>query len=146
MLSVIRYQNDIRFSSAPPEALAAPTECPGIVVDWPVDTGGFNETFPWSRIGHTPESLPFFVEVHNRGSSVHAWSKNCATEAASNDQPCRQCFKIRARIEELAALAIEARRYTNHRYLNSLQLRALLDDRDLEIQRWKLKVSCPCII
>ncbi|KAI0054409.1 hypothetical protein BV25DRAFT_1949134 [Artomyces pyxidatus] len=113
--------------------------CPGVDVNWPTDLGTFAETFPWSRLGDRPDSLPFDLEIHNRGRSVRAWSKRCAGQAASGGQPCDSCLGVVDRIDNLASIAQDAKPHTSHKFLNSVQLRQLIRDRDTDLQRWKLK-------
>lgn len=137
-----RYLNGGRFSSAPPEAVEMLPICPGVTICWPVDTGSFNETFPWPRIGDAPDSLSFNVEVHNKGSTVQAWSKQCNGDTHDDGEPCHECRKVHRRVEDLVSIAQEAKRHTNHRFLNFQQLRNLLNERIQDVQFWKLKVSC----
>ncbi|KAJ7228037.1 hypothetical protein C8J57DRAFT_977879, partial [Mycena rebaudengoi] len=110
--------------------------CPGVLVKWPVTTGSFHDTFPLGRFGDGNDSLGH-IEIHDRGKTVHAWSKSCA-ESALPGLHCSECKKIPPRIDDLIAIAMEAKSHTNHRFLNPLQLRNLLKDRDGEIKRWKL--------
>ncbi|RDB26720.1 hypothetical protein Hypma_005418 [Hypsizygus marmoreus] len=143
-----------RASSAPPDANISTADdllkdfvsdtardfhdCPGVSVQWPVETGSFNETFPWARVGEAPQSLPFRVEVHDQGRTVRAWSKECLGVSTSGGLHCHRCSDVPPRVSSLATLAIEARAHTNHRFLNPLQLRGLICDREAEINRLKL--------
>ncbi|KAJ7153161.1 hypothetical protein C8R43DRAFT_1126998 [Mycena crocata] len=122
-----------RSSSCPPEALFSPPcnlsshpastpspmvvvqVCPGSQLDWPVDVGPFMETFPFHRIGLEPGFLSFNVEIHNRGTTVIAFSKECTTEARLNGC-CSHYAKIPAEVQRLVDLAVQADSRVNHRY------------------------------
>ncbi|KAJ7938536.1 hypothetical protein B0H13DRAFT_1851485 [Mycena leptocephala] len=142
-----------RSSSLPPEALsnAQPTPptpspmvvvqaCPGSALDWPVDVGPFMETFPFHRIGVQQGSFFFNVEMHDRGTKVIAFSKECTGEARLNGC-CSHCAKIPAEVQRLVDLAVQADSRVNHRYLSWNQIRALLADRTEEVRKWRLKAS-----
>ncbi|KAK6969570.1 hypothetical protein R3P38DRAFT_2377055, partial [Favolaschia claudopus] len=115
-----------RSSSLPLEASSAQSApvpmvivqtCPGSPVDWPVQVGSFTETFPFHRIGAQPGSLSFDVEMHNRGTKIVGFSKQCTGEAQLNSC-CPQCTKIPAEVQKLADLALQADSRINHRYLS----------------------------
>ncbi|KAJ7445867.1 hypothetical protein FB451DRAFT_792149 [Mycena latifolia] len=137
-----------RSSSLPPEALRNPSPtvspmiivqtCPGSQLDWPVEVGPFNEMFPFHRIGVTPGSLPFVVEIHNRGTTVIAFSKTCTQEARLGGC-CSHCARIPAEVQKLVDQAVQADSRTNFRYLNWAQIQSLLADRTEEVRRWRLK-------
>ncbi|KAJ7471015.1 hypothetical protein FB451DRAFT_1037175, partial [Mycena latifolia] len=120
----------------PPPLL--PDTCPGSQLDWPVEVGPFNEMFPFHRIGVTPGSLPFVVEIHNRGTTVIAFSKTCTQEARLGGC-CSHCARIPAEVQKLVDQAVQADSRTNFRYLNWAQIQSLLADRTEEVRRWRLK-------
>ncbi|KAJ6506023.1 hypothetical protein DFH09DRAFT_1289167 [Mycena vulgaris] len=137
-----------RSSSLPPEALphSRPTPspmiivqtCPGSHLNWPDDAGSFTETFPFHRIGVHPGSLSFSVEIHERGTKVVGFSKECSQEARL-DSCCAHCAKNPAEVQRLADLAVQADSRVNHCFLNWSQIRALLADRTEEVCKWRLK-------
>lgn len=139
-----------RSSSLPPEALSnSPPPpfpmilvhpCPGSRLDWPIHIGLFMETFPFHRIGVHPGSLSFNVEMHERGTRVVAFSKECTTEARLHGC-CSHCAKIPAEVQRLVDLAVQADSRVNHRYLSWAQIRSLLADRTEEVRKWRLNVS-----
>jgi hypothetical protein len=98
------------------------------------------ETFPFHRIGVHPGSLSFGVEIHDRGTTVIAFSKECTKEARLNGC-CSHCAKIPAEVQKLVDLAIQADSRVNHRYLSWSQIRSLLADRTEEVRKFRLKVS-----
>ncbi|KAJ7793952.1 hypothetical protein B0H14DRAFT_2392927 [Mycena olivaceomarginata] len=112
--------------------------CPGSRLDWPVDVGPFMETFPFHRIGVHPGSLSFSIEIHDRGTTVIAFSKECTKEARLNGC-CSHCAKIPAEVQKLIDLAVQADSRVNHRYLSWSQIRSLLTDRTEEVRKFCLK-------
>ncbi|KAJ6507105.1 hypothetical protein DFH09DRAFT_1265056 [Mycena vulgaris] len=112
--------------------------CPGSHLNWPDDAGSFTKTFPFHRIGVHPGSLSFSVEIHERGTKVVGFSKECSQEARL-DGCCAHCAKIPAEVQRLADLAVQADSRVNHRFLNWSQIQALLADRTEEVRKWRLK-------
>ncbi|KAJ7799536.1 hypothetical protein B0H14DRAFT_3491490 [Mycena olivaceomarginata] len=111
-----------------------PHQCRGILVEWPVATGTFNDTFPLGRFGDGADTVGY-IEIHNKGKTIRGWSKKCSGQALPGLH-CADCNKLPPRILDLVAIANEAKKkHTNHRLLNPLQLRNLLKDRDEEIGR-----------
>ncbi|KAJ6562675.1 hypothetical protein B0H10DRAFT_1966441 [Mycena sp. CBHHK59/15] len=114
--------------------------CPGMCVHWPVKAGPFNETFPFHRIGITPSSLPFIIEMHNLGTVVIAFSRNCTREA-HRDRCCEHCAKVPRQIAKLVDMAIQAESCTNHGFLNWSQIKSLLEYHTEEVCHWRLKTT-----
>ncbi|KAJ7934278.1 hypothetical protein B0H13DRAFT_1700536 [Mycena leptocephala] len=96
------------------------------------------ETFPLHRIGLHPGSLSFNVEIHDHGTKVIAFSKECTGEARLNGC-CSHCAKNPAEVQRLVDLAVQADARVNHRFLSWSQIRSLLADRTEEVRKWRLK-------
>ncbi|KAJ7702812.1 hypothetical protein B0H17DRAFT_923154, partial [Mycena rosella] len=78
--------------------------------------------------------------MHDRGTKVIAFSKECTGEACLNGC-CFHCAKIPADVQRLVDLAVQADTRVNHRFLSWSQIRNLLVDRTEEVRKWRLKVS-----
>ncbi|KAL6302386.1 hypothetical protein BKA93DRAFT_737066 [Sparassis latifolia] len=114
--------------------------CTGIPVEWPTDLGHFNETFPWSRIGDGPGTLPFYLEVHSQCREICGQSKACLGVLPGDATHCSECAAIPKRITELASLAREVKRHTRYEFLNAVQLRELVRERDDEVPALRLQM------
>ncbi|KAG5634390.1 hypothetical protein H0H81_002141 [Sphagnurus paluster] len=112
--------------------------CPGAQVLWPDELGPFNDTFPWSQIGDEPGSLPFTIEVHERGRRRIAWAKTCWGSYFTST-PCPECTKVPDRIHELASMSLETKPHTNLQFRNPFQLRAWIHDRKDLLNQFKLQ-------
>lgn len=126
-----------------PEATEPPNNCSGVVVDWPLDLDlKLNQTFPFHRvpIGRSRGDLPFYIEVHDRGEKIIAWSNSCTRQPTPYSAHCHECDGIPRRIDRLADIAAHAERHTNYQYLNHAQTRDLLNQRTEENNDLKLAV------
>jgi hypothetical protein len=117
--------------------------CSGVVVEWPLDLDlNCNETFPFHRvpIGRSLGDVPFFIEIHNEGEKIIAWSKSCTRRPTPYASCCHECGQIPSRLEKLANIATRAEKGTNYKYLNHKQLKELLVERTKENNDLKLQV------
>ncbi|KAK7059407.1 hypothetical protein R3P38DRAFT_2496243 [Favolaschia claudopus] len=118
-----------------------PRTCPGVVVQWPLDLDiKLNEKFPFHRIpiGRSNGDLPFYIELHERGDKMIAWSKTCTGCPTLFATHCHECDRILPRLDSLAGIAEHAERGTNYKYLNHSQLQDLLVERTKENNELKL--------
>ncbi|KAH7918868.1 hypothetical protein BV22DRAFT_1134275 [Leucogyrophana mollusca] len=99
--------------------------CIGVLLDWDVQHGPFQDNFPWSRPQDGPDSLPFHVLMTD--VDVRARSKHCTGMVAFREQQCDQCTLVIPRIAELAEIATFAKPHTKHYMLTPYQLWELLD-------------------
>ncbi|KAK7063420.1 hypothetical protein R3P38DRAFT_2492280 [Favolaschia claudopus] len=126
----------------PDQPQPAANECPGVVVDWPLQLDlKFNETFPFHRLplGRSLGDLPFFVEIREEGEKIVAWSKSCTRRPNPFTSCCSECHKITSRISKLADIAAHAEKGTNYKFLNHAQLEDLLTKRNKENNDLKLR-------
>ncbi|KAK7016105.1 hypothetical protein R3P38DRAFT_3569764 [Favolaschia claudopus] len=132
-------------ASASPPSVPDPTvpkTCPGVVVQWPLDLDiKLNEKFPFHRIpiGRWNGDLPFYIELHERGDKIIAWSKTCTGCPTLFATHCHECDRIIPRLDSLAGIAEHAERGTNYKYLNHSQLQELLVERNKENNELKLQ-------
>ncbi|KAK7455836.1 hypothetical protein VKT23_010871 [Stygiomarasmius scandens] len=138
----------VRSSSAPPEAhhdtpdvermnVDSFSFCSGVRISWNVP-GGLYTTFPWARLvesGHG--SLPIRIELHNKGDTLMAWSKNCDGEG--DPTTCHQCKELPALFERLEYIAQNASPGTNYIFLNMEQMKQILLEQYDNLQLWKMK-------
>ncbi|KAK7012531.1 hypothetical protein R3P38DRAFT_3588444 [Favolaschia claudopus] len=145
-----RYDQSQRTVQDPPErppsmsipSAPAANECPGVVVDWPLQLDlKFNETFPFHRLplGRSLGDLPFFIEIREEGEKIVAWSKSCTRRPNPFTSCCSECHKITSRISKLADIAAHAEKGTNYKFLNYAQLEDLLTKRNKENNDLKLR-------
>ncbi|KAK7012371.1 hypothetical protein R3P38DRAFT_3019043 [Favolaschia claudopus] len=143
-----------RFSSAPPElqpgfvprdepVVNRPGfggECSGLNVEWPSDLS-FRLTFPFHRLTLRGEDgdLPFEIEIHDHGRTVTVWSKACLRSTTPHSAHCQNCDAIHGRLEDIAAIARNAKKGTNYKFLSHDQLRNLLVERNEELNKLKLE-------
>ncbi|KAK6981400.1 hypothetical protein R3P38DRAFT_2578449 [Favolaschia claudopus] len=148
--SVPPSPNLSRGPSVPPSPLifsplpdpTVPKTCPGVVVRWPLDLDiKLNEKFPFHRIpiGRSKGDLPFYIELHDRGDKIIAWSKTCTGCPTLFATHCHECDRIIPRLDSLAGIAEHAERGTNYKYLNHSQLQELLVERNKENNELKLQ-------
>jgi hypothetical protein len=115
--------------------------CHSIDLVWPGEIGPFNETFPWSRIGDGPDTLPFWLNVTGNSEQKRIIvAKNCTTVASTNSGACDECAMIPAAIKHLADLSSHAKSHTPYGFLSARQLKEHLVDVKDDANRWKLKV------
>ncbi|KAH9913947.1 hypothetical protein B0H21DRAFT_805153 [Amylocystis lapponica] len=135
-----------RSSSAPPEAAVAVTEraervqCTGIPI--PATSSQFESAgdhLPWARVGTKPDSLPFDIEVHDRGKTVVAFAKSCTGQTISGIQPCENCSTVTQRVDDAITIARDPQKGTNRAYLSPAQLRHSLENTAAQLNQWRLR-------
>ncbi|KAH9911592.1 hypothetical protein B0H21DRAFT_887504, partial [Amylocystis lapponica] len=74
-----------------------------------------------------PDSLPFDIEVHDRGKTVVAFAKSCTGQTISGIQPCENCSTVTQRVDDAITIA-GSTKGTNRAYLSPAQLRHSLEN------------------
>jgi hypothetical protein len=116
------------------------SRCPGVELVWLLDIGPFNDTFPWSRIGDSDDSLSFLIGVMADSQQRTAISKFCMKVANQDLSPCQYCAEIPAKVKHLADIASHANSHTHHNLLSPSQLRSHIAIMNDEMNHWKLRV------
>ncbi|RDB26719.1 hypothetical protein Hypma_005419 [Hypsizygus marmoreus] len=96
---------------------------------------------PDANISTADDLLKDFVSDTARDSTIapaYPFSGQSRQEVSTKHFLGHDTSLVQGMLGSLATLAIEARAHTNHRFLNPLQLRGLICDREAEINRLKL--------
>ncbi|KAE9404678.1 hypothetical protein BT96DRAFT_413255 [Gymnopus androsaceus JB14] len=109
--------------------------CPGSKITWASNQNLFI-SFPWARLAtSTQAALPVLLEIHNKGRTVVAWSKDCT----GSSETCPKCQLLPELFDGVEKVARKAAPGTNYEYLSIDRLAKLLRERYDELQTWKLK-------
>ncbi|KAK7461448.1 hypothetical protein VKT23_008626 [Stygiomarasmius scandens] len=139
----------IRSSSAPPELGRAASPmlldlnpedqfnwCSGVTIAWGSDN--IFRTFPWGRLTESgPGSLPVHVEVHDKGRTIKAWSKDCT--GGGDPTSCNECKALSEMFQRVKTVTQRGASGSNYVYYNFDKLVELLHERNEQLQAWKLK-------
>jgi hypothetical protein len=93
--------------------------------------------FPWLRTKDGPDQLNFVVDLID--GQMFARAPSCNLEVLSLGLCCTECSTLAPKVAKLAE-ATSYRSRTRRTLLSCAQLVATIDERNQELNRWKLKV------